>query len=83
MNKTILRDSLLVTFIVSIVVLMGCMFGDGVSAPIQAALGSNSQEIHDSQNMTLLSDKIEFVILAIIGIFALSIVMLKYLKHGE
>lgn len=83
MNRLIVFDSLKVTFVVSMVLLMGCMMGDAVSEPVQIVLGANGQEIHDSQNITFISQNISLIVCSIIGTFVVSLLMLKYLQHGE
>lgn len=83
MRSLIIRDSLFVTLVVSIVILMAAMLGDGVSAPIQAVLGADGKEIHDSQTMVFFGNNVGLVVLMILGTFFSSIWMLTYLRHGE
>lgn len=83
LNKAIIRDSFLITFVVSIVILMSCMLGDSVAMPVQVALGADGKQIHDSQNMTLFATHPCAIFLSIIAVFFVSMLMLGYLCHGE
>lgn len=83
LNKTIIRDSFFVTFVVSVLILTCCMLADGVSMPIQVALGADGKQIHDSQNMTLFAAHPCSIFLSIIAVFFVSMLMLSYLCHGE
>ncbi len=83
MKNIIIKDSLFVTFVVSLVIVMAFILADATSKPIQVALGSTNAQIHDSQNMTFMMDHIGFMIFSIIGTFILSLCMLTYLEHGK
>lgn len=81
--KYILRDSLFVTFVCTIIVLTCCMLSDGLTAPIQAMGGLTAEQIHNSQNMTIFQKHPFGIFCCIIAIFVLCVIMLSYLDHGE
>lgn len=54
MNKTVLKDSLLVTLVITAIVLGCSVMADAVSEPVQIIGGLTSKQIKDSQNITLL-----------------------------
>lgn len=83
MNRLVIIDSIKVTAVVSVVVFMEFLFGDAVALPAQSAFGASPQEIHDSQNITFVSQHIGTMIFSVFAIFGISVCMLNYLRHGE
>lgn len=81
--KYILRDSLLITFVSAIIMLLCFVLADAVSLPVQIGLGATSSQIHESQNITFLQKHPLGITFGIVLIFALAVLMLSYLEHGE
>lgn len=75
-------DALKVTSVCTLVCIMGCLFSDAVSIPIQVGLGGTAQQIHDSQNITFLQSN-PSLLLAIPIMFLMAWGGLKYLGHDD
>ena len=82
-TKIQLEDSVLVTVVVSVIVLMVCVLGDAASMPMQITLGASAETIEAASNLTFLKSSLLVVPGVVVGVFLFSFLMLKFLRHGE
>ncbi len=73
-------DTLKITAVVTLVLLMGITFGDAVSEPIQITLGATSGQIREASNMHLLLENIWYFFFVLIAIVLIAFFGLGYLN---
>lgn len=83
MNKEALKDSLYVTFVVSLIFIVCMILSDTITMPISASLGATTEQMKEYSNMTFIKSFGPLLCLFPVGVFVLAYALLNYLSPKE